>query len=74
MLGAVARFGEITIGAVLHGVGIAMPELALHGVIAFLRAFVRFLRTLPTVGIIAKVIAGTFEHGRPFRAVYAVSR
>jgi len=66
VLGAVAGFGEIAIGAILHGIGVAMRELTFHGVVAFLRAFVGFLRTLSAVGIVEEMIAGTFLHGRPF--------
>lgn len=69
VLWAVAGLGEIAVGAVLHGVGITMPELALHGVVAALAAFVRLLRTLSAVGIIEKMIAFAFRHGRPFGAL-----
>jgi len=66
VLGAVAGLREIAIGSVLDGVGIAMPKLVFHGVVAALRAFVGFLGTLAAVGIIVKMVAGTFRHGRPF--------
>ena len=66
VLGAVAGLGEIAVGTVHHGVGVTVPELALHGVVAALGTFVRLLRTLPAVGIIEKMIAGAFRHGRPF--------
>ena len=68
VLGTVAGLGEIAVGAVLHGVGITMPELALHGVVAFLSAFVGFLRTFSAVGIIVEMIALAF-HVRPFEIV-----
>ena len=61
-----AGLGEIAIGAVLHGVGVAMAELGRHGVVAALAALVRFLRTFSAVGIIVEMIADTFGHGRPF--------
>jgi len=66
VLGAGAGLREIAIGAVLHGVGVTVRKLVFHGVVAALAAFVRFLRTLPAVGIIEKMVAGTFRHGRPF--------
>src|ERR1035438_1262172 len=66
VLGTVAGLGEIAIGAVLHGIGVTVPELVFHGVVTALGAFVRLLGTLPAVGIIEKMIAGTFWHGRPF--------
>jgi len=66
VLGAVAGLGEIAIGAVLHGVGVAMAELVFHGVVAGLAAFVRFLGTFPAVGIILEMVADTVWHGRPF--------
>jgi hypothetical protein len=66
VLGAVAGLGEIAIGAVLQRVGVTVPELVFHGVVAALAAFVGLLRTLPAVGIIMKMVAGTFRHGRPF--------
>jgi len=65
----VAGLGEIAVGAVLHGVGVTVTKLVFHGVVAFLRAFVRFLRTLSAVGVIEKMIAGAFRHGRPFECV-----
>jgi hypothetical protein len=67
VLGAVAGLREIAIGAVLDGVGVTVSELALHGVVAGLGAFIRLLRTLAAVGIIEKMVAGTFWHGRPFK-------
>jgi hypothetical protein len=66
VLGTVAGFGEITIGAVHHGVGVPVPELVSHGVVAGLGAVVGLLGTLPTVGIIMEMVANTFWHGRPF--------
>jgi hypothetical protein len=66
VLGAVAGLREVAIGAVLHGVGVTMRELVFHGVVAGLGAFVRLEGTLPAVGIIVKMVAGTFRHGRPF--------
>jgi gamma-glutamyl:cysteine ligase YbdK (ATP-grasp superfamily) len=45
-----------------------VPELALHGVVAFLSAFVGFLRTFSAVGIIVEMIALAF-HVRPFEIV-----
>ncbi len=63
-----AGLGEVAIGAVLHGVGISVPELALHGVVTFLSAFVWFLGTFSAVGIVDEMIALTF-HGRPFKIV-----
>src|SRR6266403_2805571 len=55
VLGAVARLGEIAIGTVLHGVGVTVPKLIFHGVVAGLGAFVRLEGTLPTVGVIVKM-------------------
>src|SRR5208282_2252196 len=66
VLRAVAGLGEIAIGAVLHGVGVAVAELVLHGVVAGLAAFVRLLGTFPTVGIILEMVADAFRHGGPF--------
>jgi len=71
MLGAVAGLGEVAVGAVLHGIGIPVPELALHGVVTILSAFVWFLRTFSAVGIVDEMIALTF-HGRPFEIVNAL--
>src|ERR1039457_7108826 len=65
MFGAVAGLGGIAIGAVLHRVGVAMPKLVFHGVVAALRAFVGFLGTLPAIGIIVQMVADTLRHGRP---------
>jgi len=31
-------------------------------------ALVRLLRTLSAVGIVQKMVAGTFQHGKPFEA------
>jgi hypothetical protein len=66
VLGAVAGFREIGIGTVHQGVGVTVRKLVFHGVITALAAFVWFLRTLPAVGIIEKMIAGAFRHGKPF--------
>jgi hypothetical protein len=66
VLGTVAGLGEIAIGAVHHGVGVTVPELALHGVVAALGTFVGLLRTLPAIGIVVKMVADTCRHGRPF--------
>ena len=68
VLGTVAGLGKIAVGAVLHGVGIPVPELAFHRVVAFLSTFVGLLRTFPAVGIVDKMIAFAF-HGRPFEVV-----
>ena len=65
VLGAVAGLREIAIGAVHQGVGVAVRKLVLHGVVAGLGAFVGLEGTLPAVGIIVKMVAGTFRHGRP---------
>src|SRR5713101_1299190 len=62
VLGAVAGLGEIAVGTVLHGVGVTVAKLIFHGVVAGLGAFVRLEGTLPTVGIIVKMIADTFRH------------
>jgi hypothetical protein len=66
VLGTVARFGKIAIGAVHHGVGVPVAELVSHGVVAGLAAIVGLLGTLSTVGIIMKMVADTFWHGGPF--------
>jgi hypothetical protein len=66
VLGAVAGLREIAIGAVHHGVGVTVPKLVFHGVVAGLGAFVGLLGTLAAVGIVVKMVAGTFRHGRPF--------
>jgi len=69
VLGAVAGLREIAVGAVLDGVWVTVPELALHGVVAALGSLVRLLRTLSAVGIIEKMIAFALRHGRPFGAL-----
>ena len=66
VFGAVAGLGEIAVGAVLQGVGVAVRELVSHGVVAGLGAVVGLLGTFPTIGIIVKMVADTFWHGRPF--------
>jgi hypothetical protein len=66
VLGAVAGLRKIAIGAVHHGVGVTVPKLVFHGVVAGLGGVVGLLGTLPAVGIIVKMVAGTFPHGRPF--------
>ena len=63
VFGAVAGFGEIAIGAVLHGIGIAVAELIGHGVVAGLTAFVGFFGTFAAVGVVLEVIAGAIRHG-----------
>src|ERR1017187_9050978 len=65
VLGAVAGLGEIAVGAVHHGVGVTVPKLVFHGVVAGLGAFVRLLGTLPAVGVIVQMVADTFRHGKP---------
>src|ERR1019366_8121077 len=66
VLGAVAGLREIAIGTVHQRVSVTVPKLVLHGVVAGLGAFVGLEGTLPAVGIIEKMVAGTFRHGRPF--------
>jgi hypothetical protein len=66
VLGAVAGLREIAIGAVHQGVGVTVPELVSHGVVAGLGAVVGFLGTFSAVGIVVKMVADTFWHGRPF--------
>jgi len=66
VLGAVAGLREIAIGTVLQGVGVTVPKLVSHGIVAGLGGVVGLLGTLPAVGIIVKMVAGTFWHGRPF--------
>ena len=66
VFGAVAGLREIAIGTVLHGVGVTVPKLVSHGIVAGLGGVVGLLGTLPAVGIIVKMVAGTFWHGRPF--------
>ena len=73
MLRAVARLREIAIGTVLHGVGVTVPKLIFHGVVAGLGAFVGLEGTLPAVGIVVQMVADTFRHDRPF-VVHAVVR
>src|SRR6266851_127947 len=73
VLGAVAGLGEIAVGTVLHGVGVTVAKLIFHGVVAGLGAFVRLEGTLPPVGIIVKMIAGTFRHCRPFEVRAAIN-
>jgi len=63
VFGAMAGLREIAIGAVLHGVGIAVAKLVGHGVITGLATFVRLFGTLAAVGIIQKVVAGACRHG-----------
>jgi hypothetical protein len=65
VLGAVAGFWEIAIGAFLEGVGVAVRKLTFHGVVAGLRAFVGFLGTLSAVSVIVQVVTHTVWHGRP---------
>jgi len=69
VFGAVAGLGKIAVGALLHRVGVTVPELALHGVVPALVAFVRLLGTLAAVGIIEKMIARAFWHSRPFEYI-----
>jgi hypothetical protein len=66
VFGAVAGLGEIAVGAVLHGIGVAVTELVFHGVVSALTAFVRLLRTFSAVGVVEKMIAGAFRHYGPF--------
>jgi len=66
VFGAVAGLGEVAIRAVLHGIGVTVPKLVCHGVVAALAAFVRLLGAFSAVGIVVKVVADTFRHGRPF--------
>src|ERR1700686_4633666 len=68
VLGAVAGLREIAVGTVLHGVGIAVAKLIGHGVVAGLTTLVRLLGTFAAVGIVEKMVAGTFRHGQPFEA------
>ena len=56
------RFGKITVGPFCERIRIAVRELALHGIVSSLVAFVRLERALSTVGIIVKMIAGTAGH------------
>jgi hypothetical protein len=63
VLGAVAGLGEIAVGTILHGVGIAVAKLVGHGVVTGLTAFVRLFGTFAAVGIVEKMVAGTFLHG-----------
>jgi hypothetical protein len=62
MLGAVTGLREIAVGALLEGVRIAMRQLASHGIIAGLGAFVRFAGTFSAVGIVAEMISGVRRH------------
>src|SRR5258708_16037570 len=66
VFGAMAGLREIAIGTVLHGIGVAVAKLVGHGVVAGLATFVRLLRTFASVGIVKKMIAGTFRHAKPF--------
>src|SRR5260370_9225678 len=66
VLVAVDGLGEIAVGTRLHGVGVTVAKLIFHGVVAGLGAFVRLDGTLPTVGIIVKMIADTLRHCRRF--------
>jgi len=59
----VAGFWKIRVGAFHEGIGIAMRELASHGIVSGLFAFVGFEGTFSPVGIVAKMIAGTIRHG-----------
>ena len=65
VLRAVAGLGEVTIGAVLHGVGVAMAELVFHGIVGALGAIVWFLGTFSAIGIVLQMVADTFRHGSP---------
>ena len=60
VFGAQARLGEVAIGAILHRVGIAVPELVGHGVVAALRAVVRLFGAFSPVSVIEKMIAFLF--------------
>jgi hypothetical protein len=73
MFGAMPGFGKIAVGAVLHGIGITVAELALHGIVTALVTFVRLLGALAAVGIIEKMIAGALCHIRPFRGFLLIS-
>jgi len=68
VFGAMAGLREIAIGTVLHGIGVAVAKLVGHGVVTGLATFVRLLGTFASVGIVKKMIAGTFRHAKPFRA------
>jgi hypothetical protein len=72
MFWALAGFGEIAVGAILQRIGTAMAELAGHGVVTGLAAFVGFLGTFPAIGIVLKVVADTFGH-MAFRSLCCVS-
>jgi hypothetical protein len=73
VFGAVAGFGEVAVGAVLHGVRVTVTELVCHGIVAALVAVVRLLGTFAAIGIIEKMVAGTFSHRRPFDALASVN-
>src|SRR5260370_37475687 len=72
VLGAVAGLGEIAVGTVLHGVGVAVAKRIFHGVVAGLGGVGRLYGTLPPRGIIVKMIADTFRHCRPFEVRAAI--
>ena len=72
MLRAVAGLGKVTIGAVLHGVGVSMAELVLHGIVAALGAIVWFLGAFSPVGIVVQMVADTFRHGWPLEVNWSV--
>ena len=66
MFGALTGLGEIAVSAILQWVGTSMSELTVHGIVAGLAGIVGFLGTFAAVGIIEKMIAGAFLHGKPF--------
>jgi len=72
VFGAVAGLWEIAVRSVLHGVGVTVAKLALHGVVSTLAALVRLLGAFSAVRIIEKMIAGAFRHVRPFESVLIV--
>ena len=74
VLGAMAGLREIAVSTVLHGVGVAVAKLILHGVVAGLATVVRLFGTLAAVGIVEKMVAGTFRHGKPFAARASIIR
>jgi hypothetical protein len=73
VFGARAGFGEIAVGAILHGIRVTVTELVCHGIVAALVRVVRLLGTFASIGIIEKMVAGTFCHRRPFDALAFVN-
>jgi hypothetical protein len=63
VLGTLAGFRKIGVCAICLGMWVAVRKLAVHGVVAGLRAVVGLERTFFTVGIVFEVIGSMVGHG-----------